>query len=406
VDIAEEEEKKERSAWGTDERQRVERMEAMAGRRWNDWQERRSRENPAIRAYNKMLKEEGEHYLCQLCTATIRMALEDGDAPKAETDRDYSVLPIQTLRRLFLESLEERPVCTFTDQFQSVISPQDFSPTPGDGGRYLFRAVDARGDAHQFILSMWNRAHSDGDRGLGFSATEIHKLTKAGKIAANNTITDYHISHFKMLYKGEDKDRNILEGFLELEAKVNHRLRNLTLSVSNPVNSNAVWKGKKKYEIESLGEITTVSMNGVFRSVDQSWDGGEYGYMIDGMVFTGNEVALMMSCYEGVPVVFQAGIGNLKAGECLVPTVLTEKDLVNETIELMNMFCTDGRFEREKDRENFKKLFEKEVITKLKLYHESRPRGYGRLAGMEIIKRLKWVEDTGAEQDRVRQIIR
>lgn len=85
---------------------------------------------------------------------------------------------------------------------------------------------------------------------------------------------------------------------------------------------------------------------------------------------------------------------------------LNQAALVSETIELLNMFSSGGRFDRERDRGNFGRLFEKDVLSKLKLYHESRPRGYGRLAGMEIIKRLKWVEDTEVEQDKVREIIR
>lgn len=59
-----------------------------------------------------------------------------------------------------------------------------------------------------------------------------------------------------------------------------------------------------------------------------------------------------------------------------------------------------------KDKENFEKLFRKTVFEKFRLYNNSRPRGYGKLAGMEIIKRLMLVE--GIEQCRhmVRAVLR
>ena len=147
-------------------------------------------------------------------------------------------------------------------------------------------------------------------------------------------------------------------------------------------------------------------MCGHYASVFGSWDGGEYGFMIDGMVFSGNELSLMMSAYEGSSIFIQAGSGDFRTGEYLVPVVLTEKELIRETIELMNMFTVNGRFERSKDRENFEKLFEKNVLTKLKLYHRSRPGGYGRLAGMKIIRRLKWIEETEKLQEAVRRVLR
>jgi hypothetical protein len=334
------------------------------------------------------------------------MALEEGENPRTDGETDYASLPRKTLHKLFMESLEDTPSCQFTESHQYIISPADFGSDVGDGGQYLYQAIDARGERHLFLLSLWLREHADGDQGLSFTATEIHKLTKAGRIASDNTITDYEIRHFRMLYKDEDKEKWILVGFLELEEKIKHRLQNLTLTIDDSGGGNGIVKGEHCYFIGSIGQFECVSMNGMYMSVDDDWDGGDYGYMVDGMVFTGNELALMMSCYEGSPVVFQEGVEDFKSGEYMMPVQLTQKELVNETIELINMFSTDGRFERERDKENFEKLFGKTVLAKMKLYHESRPRGYGRLAGMEVIKRLKWIEGTEREQDMVRKIIR
>ena len=78
---------------------------------------------------------------------------------------------------------------------------------------------------------------------------------------------------------------------------------------------------------------------------------------------------------------------------------------MNEAIELINMFSTNGEFERKKDQANFRRMFEKYLLEKFRLYHESRPREYGRLAGMEIIKRLELVDGTEECQEKIREIL-
>ena len=116
----------------------------------------------------------------------------------------------------------------------------------------------------------------------------------------------------------------------------------------------------------------------------------------------------MFSVQEGAQIKFYADDPSskpLRADEFLMQVRLSQEDLVNEVIDLINMFTTDGCFEREKDRENFSKLFEKDLLERFRLYHESRPRGYGRLAGMEIIKRLKMVEGAEECQEKIREIM-
>ena len=74
-------------------------------------------------------------------------------------------------------------------------------------------------------------------------------------------------------------------------------------------------------------------------------------------------------------------------------------------VELINMMTTAGKFNSDKDAENFGKLFDKLIIPKLTLYHESKPRGYGKLAGMEIIRKLKLIAGTEKIQEKIRAII-
>ena len=95
----------------------------------------------------------------------------------------------------------------------------------------------------------------------------------------------------------------------------------------------------------------------------------------------------------------------LRRGEYLMPVQLGEKELVTEVSELLNLFTSDGRFISEHDERNFGILFEKEVLKKLKLYYESNPRGYGKLAGMKIIERLGWIEGTERQAELVREVV-
>ena len=128
--------------------------------------------------------------------------------------------------------------------------------------------------------------------------------------------------------------------------------------------------------------------------------------MIDGRVFTGEEVALMSSAHEEWKLQYRfadPADTPLRRGEYLMPVQLGEKELVTEVSELLNLFTADGRFISDHDERNFDVLFDKEVLRKLKLYYESNPRGYGKLAGMKIIERLRWIEGTERQVEKVRE---
>lgn len=140
----------------------------------------------------------------------------------------------------------------------------------------------------------------------------------------------------------------------------------------------------------------------------RKWDGGEYGFKIDGIVFTGEEVALMASSHEGWKMQYRF-VGDsdqpLRAGEYLMPIPIGDKELVDETTELLNMFTSNGQFISEHDEDNFEILFEKNVLKKLEFYHNNNPRGYGKLAGMKIVKRLQWIEGTEWQVEQVKNVI-
>ena len=203
-------------------------------------------------------------------------------------------------------------------------------------------------------------------------------------------------------------------GFLELADHIRDALQNPTLEWHEgfPHLGNAVDIGGRQCTLESIGEMEVVyagtEPGEIGRQRGREWRGGEYGFMIDGRIFTGEEVALMSSAHEGWKMQYRFADPSdrpLRRGEYLMPVQLGEKELVTEVSELLNLFTSDGRFISEHDERNFGILFEKEVLKKLKLYHESNPRGYGKLAGMKIIERLGWIEGTERQAELVREVV-
>ena len=95
----------------------------------------------------------------------------------------------------------------------------------------------------------------------------------------------------------------------------------------------------------------------------------------------------------------------LRANEYLMPVRLGEKELVDDTLELIHLFTEDGCFISDHDEEVFYTLFDG-ILKKLKLYYDSNPRGYGKLAGMGIIRALEQYEGTEMAAAKVREMIR
>ena len=95
----------------------------------------------------------------------------------------------------------------------------------------------------------------------------------------------------------------------------------------------------------------------------------------------------------------------LRQNEYLMPAGLGKKELVDDTLELLRLFAEDEKFISDHDKDNFIHLFES-VLKKLKLYYDSNQRGFGKLAGMGIVKVLGWLEGTEWCQEQVRKIIR
>ena len=373
------------------------------------WTKRRQEQIAAARVSKAVeeFNQEGERSLCRLCCQTIYGALEEGILPPASRSGGYDQRSDDELISFIHEECHPAD-CDYIQVFGQIYQAEEFD----NHSMFLYSTMDKVGTIHSFALTVDYLPHAEGDLGLSFHATEVHKLTKAGKIAKDNTDTDYDISHFKRCLEGEDPDHKVLVGLAELMDKIKDTLRMHTLSESHSPAANNINIHGHHYGIGSTGTIipTCVGQASRYMSMkDRHWDGEEYGLLIDGKLFSGEELALMLSCYEGWQIKFYIDDPNnmpIRNDEALLQIRLSQKDLIDETIELINMFTIAGRFEREKDKDNFVKLFAKTIFEKFRLYHESRPRGYGKLAGMEIIKKLKLIEGTDQCQEMVRREIR
>ena len=464
INIAKEIEEDERSKWDPAERKRVDRMEKSLGR--VSWNEKAKKSTAAIRAFNR----EGERQFCTLCAETIRMALEDGELPTSSAPVDFHALSLEAAEAGVKQYFDKMPEgVQYVDRYGCVY---DSKMTGNENGEpvYLYRERDSEGISHTFACYV--------RRFLGhksFEAVEIHKLTKAGRLARNYTGTDYC---FRTGLRGEVSDpgemlRETYIGFLEIANSVRDALQNPALEWHEgfPRLSNAVSIGNRQCVLRSIGEMQVVYVDvgedveevmdldresggrsgrgvsqGSARGSDRGsvqgrersglkrtgwgsvlendcedgrplvrhfvqgreWSGGEYGFMIDGRVFTGEEAALMSSAHEEWKMQYRFADPSdppLRRGEYLMPVQLGEKELVTEVSELLNLFTADGRFISDHDQRNFDVLFDKEVLRKLKLYYESNPRGYGKLAGMKIIERLRWIEGTEWQVEMVRGVV-
>ena len=313
-----------------------------------------AKDSKVVKAFN----EEGERQLCQFCAETIYHALVDGDAPYVGSKTDYRDFQVEWAKKLYKDQL---------------VSTGERWTDDGD----IFKAVDTTGTEHFFTLS-----YREIGPLLSFDAQEVHRLTKAGKRAVNNTDTDYEYHTLIELAAGDDKEQRLYTGLLELMDKVSIGLKSPTL---------------ERGQLRTTGTMIPVYV-----------DEGEYGFKIDGKVYSGDEVARMASGTEGWQMQFQIKDPTddiLRKNEYLMPVRLGKKELVDDTLELLRLFTENGEFISDHDADNFSHLF-KNVLKKLKLYNDSNPRGFGKLAGMGIIKALGWYEGTEWHQEQVREIIR
>lgn len=399
------------SNWSEHERQMAAIFEAAGVTSPADEVEQRTKEcqtkaagSQAVQAFNA----DGERKLCEMCSRRIYRALLCGDTPLVSAPGDFDSLPKEMALDYVLKSASQADT-SYTNIFGGVISPEKFD----NKSMFLFMAVDREGVEHSFALTASAMPHKDGDTGISYRAMEVHKLTKAGKVASSNAWTDYDISHYKVSHAEDDFQQRILVGLLELEEKIRAVLMSSSLEASDSDASNLVTINGTHYSIGRKGQIipAPVGYDERFQYMSlkgREWPGDEYGFMIDGILFSGEELAMLCSGNEGAQIRFSCedpSAEPLRNDEYLMPVRLSEKSLVNETVDLINMFTTNGKFEREKDRENFRRLFTG-VLQKLKIYHDSYGYGYGKLAGMAMVKQLEWIDGTETEVERVREIIR
>ena len=375
--------------------------------------------SPEISAANDAMvaafNAEGEQNLCKECSLTIYRAIREGKIPLTSKTNRYDHLNDNQLAGIINEACKPAQ-----HNYRSI--NRTYLAEQFDNLTLFFCPVfDSSGVRHYFALECIKNLHDNGNTGISFRAREIHRLTKNGTIGVHCTDTDYEISHSRMCFSGNDINHAFLLGLAELIAKISDTLMSPTLhqrcnshSHFHYPTSDMIDINGQYYGIESSGTIIPCYTGEAKRfrsSKNREWDSGtdEYGFLIDGKLFSGAELAAMFSVYEGFKIKFYADDPSnppLRSDELLLQVRLNHKDLVNETIELINMMTTAGKFNSDRDAENFGRLFDKLIIPKLTLYHESKPRGYGKLAGMEVIRKLKLIAGTEKIQEKIRTIIR
>ena len=402
VRIAEELEEEERSKWDPEELKRVRMMEASMGR--ISWRNKAAKVNASILSFDQ----EGERQLCRLCATTIRMALEDGELPHSSAPRDLKNLTPDAAKAAFEREFKLLPEDVQYEDRLGREYPGFLYDEEEDCKVYLRTEKDFEGIEHVFACLLHELPSY-----LVFDAIELHRLTKTGRISRYRyTGTDYEFNTgVRTAYEDDEEEysRKIRIGFLKLADKIRDALRNPSLEwhEGSPYLRNAVTIGNRQCTLRSIGEMKVVYVD-EWSVQGRKWHGGQYGYMIDGIIFTGEEVALMSSVHEGWTLQFRfadPADQTLRAGDHLMPVQLGEKELVSETTDLLNLFSKDGRFISSHDQKNFSILFEKTVMKKLKLYYESHPRGFGQMAGMKVIGRLDCIRGTEEQVRQVRALI-
>ena len=366
--------------------------------------------NTAIQAFDDQHASATE-YLCRFCAATIKVALEDGDLPSSASAIDYDLFTRDEVFSAFEDFYQKPPADKYafprggtvgrfvhleepnplSDQPRRPSNPLD-AVKPSDSGFY-YKVIDSTGVYHSFVLSYSMRPFPDGDLMIMFEANEIYKLTKARKIAKSNPDTAYYVQHLKTVPSDADRNRIILIGLLELARKVRQMLMNPTLYASTYPD------GTSTHRVGEVGTLIPYYDSESFQP---------HGFIIDGKRYSGDEVAELFSSYEGWHVHFQVddASGNvLTRSTHLMPVKLGEKELTSATVELFNMFTADGKFISDHDRANFSILFAR-LLERLKLYNDSNPRGYGKLAGIKMVRILGTVEGTEAFVEMVQHVIR
>lgn len=360
-------EKRRHNAMSEEQREQIGKTRSWMHRNEDAYQKKieAAKQSRVVRAFNV----EGERMLCEVCAESIRMALEDGDIPSVRRISDVSHL-----------SYEEAKY-----QLDQLLTLSDDTWEDVNGERYvndyLYAAIDWNAARHTFAFS----THVISDVMIIFEAKEVHRLTKSGKKAKRNTDTDYEVKHLRRI-NNDNIEQVRVTGLLELMQKIR-------ITLQNP--------SGEEGGLRSRGTVIPVYMP------NKEWSHGEYGLMIDGKMYSGDEFVRMLSVYEGWQVQYQVRDIHdsvLQHHEYLMPISLGEKQLVDETLELLRLFTKNSVFISKHDQDNFEYLFEN-ILEKLKLYHDQNPRGYGKLAAMGMIKALNAYDGTATCIERIRMII-
>lgn len=122
---------------------------------------------------------------------------------------------------------------------------------------------------------------------VGYMVVGANVIWIAKEEASGESIEGYEFKIASKVYEDQ------FHAYKRLEEKVQFSILKKTLTVENGGCSNNVIRNGKQYSIGDKGIMCITHISD-----------GEYGFVIDGMLFTPKELALMLSMYEGFNLVF------------------------------------------------------------------------------------------------------
>ena len=344
--------------------------------------------------YNDIIKsfDTSDHNrsLCIYCMRPIRNALFNG-MKAFEPMAVYENATIEELQRIYENSLVQLHVQSMDAAGRKL--PVCTKALP---------ILDAHGTEHLFVVTTDVKICDDGKTEFTVKATEIHLLTRAGKIAANSAKTNIVLSNTRYVDAETFKDiqkKQAFIGRLELIDKLKTVVGGSCLTRVENADEHTVTKANINYNIGAKGSFAPI----ITRD-DITGDITGNAFLIDGITFTGDETAKLFDKYNGKYLCYGCFDVPLADSEYLKKVDLNGESLLRDTKRLINMFCKDGAFISPHDKENFGILFV-EIIENIRLYNSVAPGGYARLAAMQLITELAMIKDSERFTEQIHNII-
>ncbi len=331
-----------------------------------------------------------ERCLCVYCMRPIRDALFNG-IKTFEPLVGHENASADELQRIFENSMS-----------QLHVQAMDAAGRKLPAGTKALSVFDAHGTEHFFAVTTEVKIKDDGQKEFTVKATEIHLLTRAGRIAADSAKTNIVLCNTRYVKADVSKEIERQQAFisgLELIDKVKAVVGGSCLAKSENADEHTVTKEDINYRIGEKGTLAPI----ITRD-EVTGDVNGNAFLIDGITFSGDETAKLFDRYKGKYICYGCFNEPLADGEYLKKVSIDGESLLRDTKRLKNMFCKDGEFISSHDKDNFGILFG-DILDNIRLYNSTAPGGYARLAAMRIIAELTMIKGSETFTEQIHSII-